>query len=85
MLSKGLPGDGARNEMSTRQCDTAIVAKYTLSVMNVLLEYFAATFPMLTPTEMTMVVAWCRGRGLGLRCWSTWHTELGIGLLHHID
>ena len=59
MLSKGFSGNGARNEMSTRQDNTAIIVKYTLSIMNVLLEYFAATFPMLTPTEMTMVVVGC--------------------------
>ena len=58
-LSKGFPGDGARNEMSTRQCDMAIVVEYTLSVTNVLLEYFTATFPMITPTEMTTVVMGC--------------------------
>ena len=58
-LSKGLPGNGARNETSTRQRDTAIVMEYTLSVANILLEYFAATFPMVTPTKMTMVVTWC--------------------------
>ena len=63
----------------------AIVAEYTLSVTNVLLEYFAATFPMVTPTEMAMVVARCRGRGFGLRCRSTQRTELGNGLLHHVD
>ena len=59
MFSKGFPGDGARNEMSTRQCDMAIIVKYTLPVTDTLLEYFAATLPMLTPTEMTMVVMWC--------------------------
>ena len=84
-FSKGFPSDGARNETSTRQHDTAIIVKYTLSITNVLLEYFAATFPMLTPTEMTMVVAWCRGWGFGLRCRSTWHTELGNGMFHHVD
>ena len=84
-LSKGFPGDGARNEMSTRQRDSAIVAENTLSVTNVLLEYFAATFPMVTPTEMTTVIARCRGRGFGLRCWSTQRTKLGNGLLHHVD
>ena len=85
MLSKGLPGDRARNETSTRQRNMSIVAKYTLSVTNVLLEYFAATFPMLTPTEMTTVVVWCQGQGLGLRCQSTQRTELGNGLFHHVD
>ena len=82
---KVFPGDGARNEMSTRQCDMAIVVENTLSVTNILLEYFAATFPMVTPTEMTMVVARCRGRGFGLRCRSTRRTELGNGLFHHVD
>ena len=42
MFSKGFSSDGARNEMSTRQHNTAIIVEYTLSVMNVLLEYFAA-------------------------------------------
>ena len=51
-FSKGFPSDGARNETSTRQGDMAIIT-------NVLLEDFTATFPMLTPTEMTMVVMWC--------------------------
>ena len=85
MLSKGLPGDRARNETSTRQHNTAIVVEYTLSIVNVLLEYFTATFPMVTPTKMTMVVAWCRGQGFGLRCWSTQCTKLGNGLFHHVD
>ena len=85
MLSKGFPGDRARNKTSTRQHDMAIIVEYTLSVMNVLLEYFAGTFPMVTPAEMTMVVAWCRGWGFGLRCWSTQHTELGNGLFHHVN
>ena len=40
---------------------------------------------MLTPTEMTMVVAWCRGQGLDLRCQSTRCTKLGDGLFHHVD
>ena len=84
-FSKGFPSDRARNEMSTRQRDMTIVAKYTLPVTNVLLEYFAATFPMLTPTEITMVIAWCQGQGFGLRCQSTWCTKLGNGLFHHVD
>ena len=75
-LSKGLPGDGARNKTSTRQRDMAIVAEYALSIMNVLLEYFAATFPMITPTEMTTVVVRCQGQGFGLRCRSTRRTKL---------
>ena len=85
MLSKGFPGNEARNEASTRQRNTATITKYTLPVTNVLLEYFAATFPMLTPTEMTMVVTWCRGQGLDLRCWSTRCTEPGNSLFHHVD
>ena len=84
-LSKGFPGNGARNKMSTRQRDMAIVAEYTLSVANVLLEYFAATFPMITPTKMTTVVTGCQGQGFGLRCQSTRRTELGNGLFHHVD
>ena len=82
---KGFPGDGARNEVSTRQRDMAIVPKYTLPVTNVLLEYFAATFPMLTPTEMTTVVMWCQGWGLDPRCQSTWRTKLGNSLFHHVN
>ena len=84
-FSKGFAGDGARNETSIRQRNTAIITKYTLPVTNVLLEHFAATFPMLTPTEMTMVVMQCGGQGLDLRCWSTRHTELGNGLFHHVN
>ena len=84
-FSKCFPGNGARNEASTRQCNTAIVAKYTLPIMNVLLEYFAATFPMCTPTEITTVVAWCQGWRLDLRCWSTQCTGLGDSLFHHVN
>ena len=84
-LSKGFPSDGARNKMSTRQRDMAIVAKYALPITNILLKYFAATFPMVTPTEMTTVVALCRGWGFGLRCRSTQCTELGNRLFHHVD
>ena len=84
-FSKGFPGDRARNEASTRQHDMAIIAKYTLPIMNVLLEYFTATFPILTSTEMTTVVTWCRGRGLDLRCWSTQCTKLGDSLFHHVN
>ena len=84
-FSKGFPCDGARNETSTRQHDMAIVVEYTLSVTNVLLEYFAATFPMLTPTEMTTVVMRCQGWGFGLRGPSTRRTELGNGLFHHVN
>ena len=40
---------------------------------------------MLTPTEMTIVVAQCWDWGFDLRCWSTWCTELGDGLLHNVD
>ena len=84
-FSKGFASDGARNETSTRQHDMAIIVKYTLPITNVLLEYFTATFPMLTPTEMTTVVTWCQGWGFGLRCQSTWRTKLGDGLFHHVD
>ena len=77
-FSKGFASDGARSEMSTRQGDMAIVT-------NVLLEHFTATFPMLTPTEMTMVVTQCQGQGFDLRCQSTQHTKLGNGLFHNVD
>ena len=85
MFSKCFPSDGARSEVSTRQHNMAIITKYTLPITNILLEYFTATFPMLTPTEMTMVVMQCRGQGLDLRCWSTQHTELGDSLFHHVN
>ena len=84
-FSKGFPGDSARNETSTRQGDTAIVTKYTHPIMNVFLEHFTATFPMLTPTEMTMVVTQYQGQGFALRCWGTQHTELGDSLFHSVD
>ena len=85
MFSEGFASNGTRNEMSTRQGDTAIIAKYTLPIMNILLEHFTATFSMLTPTEMTTVVTWCQGQGFDLRCQRTQCTKLGDGLFHNVN
>ena len=64
VLSEDFTGDGARNEMSTRQGDMAIVMKHALPIMNVLLEHFTAALPMVTPTEMKIQVTWSRGQGV---------------------
>ena len=69
----------SRNEVSAQKGDTPIVAKYTLTIANILLENVAAIFKMSSTTKVAVEIA-RRGRLTLI----TLVTHLGDCLLHDV-